>query len=82
MLTLTRPDIVSEVYRSYIDAGANIVETNTFSGTTIAQADYGLEALAYRLNFEAAQQLRNVIDTFCASEAGRDRVVFCAGAIG
>src|ERR1700741_3028112 len=55
LLVLTQPQIVSEIHRQYLEAGADLVETNTFNSTRIAQADYGLEAFAYELNFEAAK---------------------------
>ncbi|MEZ5917427.1 MAG: homocysteine S-methyltransferase family protein [Parvularculaceae bacterium] len=52
LLILSRPDIVTEMHRAYLRAGADVIETNTFSATTIAQSDYGMEALAYELNVE------------------------------
>ena len=52
MLSLTRPEIIKEIHRQYFLAGADIVETNTFSGTSIAQADYGLESAVYAINYE------------------------------
>jgi methionine synthase I (cobalamin-dependent) len=51
LLTLTRPEIVADIHRAYFEAGADIVETNTFNSTTVAQADYGMEALAPELNY-------------------------------
>ena len=51
LLSITRPDIIKEIHRQYFQAGADIVETNTFSGTTIAQADYHLEDAVYDLNY-------------------------------
>ena len=53
---LTRPDVIGDIHRAYLEAGADIIETNTFSSTAIAQADYGLEALAYELNLEGARR--------------------------
>ena len=50
LLVLTRPDIIAGIHRQYLDAGADIIETNTFSGTAIAQSDYGLESIVYELN--------------------------------
>lgn len=82
LLTLTRPDVVRAVYMSYLQAGAHLCETNTFSSTSIAQADYQLEHLAYRLNFEAAKQLRSTIDEYLATDEGRGRDCFVCGAIG
>lgn len=55
LLTLTQPEIIYEIHKEYLEAGADIVETNTFSGTSIAQADYGLEHIIYRLNYHAAK---------------------------
>src|SRR5687768_9092394 len=55
LLSLTRPDIITAIHRQYFEAGADIVETNTFSATTIAQADYQLEHLAYELNKVSAE---------------------------
>jgi 5-methyltetrahydrofolate--homocysteine methyltransferase len=64
LLSLTRPDIIKEIHAAYFEAGADIAETNTFSGTTIAMADYGMEELVYELNFESARLAREVADTF------------------
>ena len=55
ILCLTRPDVIREIHAAYFEAGADIAETNTFSGTTVAQADYGTEAIVYDLNKAAAQ---------------------------
>src|SRR5689334_20989633 len=52
LLTLTRPDIIGGIHAKYLDAGADIIETNTFTSTSIAMADYGMESLAYELNLE------------------------------
>ena len=54
LLSITRPDIIKEIHTEYFKAGADIAETNTFSSTTIAQADYKLEHIVYELNFESA----------------------------
>ncbi len=80
LLVLTRPDILREIHRQNLDAGADILETNTFSATTIAQADYGLEALARELNVEAAKLARQVCEEYEADHPGEPR--FVAGAIG
>ncbi|MDO6438464.1 homocysteine S-methyltransferase family protein [Cyclobacterium sp. 1_MG-2023] len=80
LLSLTRPDIIKAIHKAYFEAGADIVETNTFSSTTIAQEDYGLAALAYKLNFESAKIAREVADEFSANEPDKPR--FVAGAIG
>jgi 5-methyltetrahydrofolate--homocysteine methyltransferase len=78
LLILSRPDIVTTMHRAYLAAGAEIIETNTFSATTIAQADYGMESLAYEINVEGARLARAAADE--ASSPNRPRWV--AGAIG
>lgn len=80
LLSLIRPDIIKEIHREYFKAGADIVETNTFSGTTIAQADYYLEDIVYELNYESAKIAREVADEFIATEPNKPR--FVAGSIG
>ena len=80
VLVLTRPDVVASIHDAYFAAGADIVETNTFGATAIAQADYGLEALAYELNLEAARLARGAADEW--SERTPDRPRFVAGALG
>ncbi|TQE99940.1 MAG: methionine synthase [Spiribacter salinus] len=80
LLVLTRPDIITEIHRENLAAGANILETNTFSATTIAQADYGLEPLAREINVEAARLARAACDEFEAADPANPRLV--AGAIG
>ena len=60
LLSLTRPEIIKEIHAAYYEAGADIAETNTFSGTTIAQADYDLEAAVYDINFQSANIKRSV----------------------
>ena len=55
LLSLTRPEIILEIHEKYLEAGADIIETNTFSGTSIAQADYGLEEVVYELNKVSAE---------------------------
>jgi 5-methyltetrahydrofolate--homocysteine methyltransferase len=64
LLSLTRPDIIRAIHAEYFAAGADMVETNTFSGTTIAQADYALEHVVYELNYESARLAREVADEF------------------
>ena len=80
LLTLTRPEILGEIHHAYLEAGADIIETNTFTSTAIAQADYGLEALAYELNVEGARLARAAADEWSAKTPERPR--FVAGAIG
>ena len=76
LLSITQPEAVKEVHRQYFAAGADIVETNTFSGTTIGMADYYLEDIVYELNYESAKIARQVADEFT------DKPRFVAGAIG
>lgn len=80
LLSLTRPDIIRGIHAEYFAAGADMAETNTFSGTTIAQADYGLEPIVYELNYESARLAREVADEFTAREPHKPR--FVAGAVG
>lgn len=80
LLSITRPEIIKEIHAKYYEAGADIAETNTFSGTTIAQADYGLEHLVYDLNYQSAKIAREVADEFTKREPNKPR--FVAGAIG
>lgn len=80
LLSLTRPEIIKEIHAQYFAAGADIVETNTFSGTTIAQADYGLEKYVYDINFQSAKIAREVADEFTAREPNKPR--FVAGSMG
>lgn len=80
LLSITRPDIIKDIHRLYFEAGADIVETNTFSGTTIAQADYSLEDAIYDINFQSAKIAREVADQITASEPEKPR--FVAGSIG
>ncbi len=80
LLVLTRPDIIREIHLKNFEAGADIVETNTFSSTTIAQADYQMEHLAYELNLEAARLARQAADEVTARTPDKPRYV--AGALG
>ncbi|NOT45043.1 MAG: dihydropteroate synthase, partial [Acidobacteria bacterium] len=80
LLLLTRPDVIGSIHDAYLDAGADIIETNTFSSTAIAQADYGLESLAYELNVEGARVAREAADRWSARTPDRPR--FVAGAMG
>ncbi|MGA1376130.1 MAG: methionine synthase [Steroidobacteraceae bacterium] len=79
LLTLTQPEIVAEIHRAYFEAGADIVETNTFNSTTVAQADYGMEALVPELNYRAARIAREIADDV-AAKTGSPR--FVAGTLG
>lgn len=80
LLSITQPEAVKSVHRAYFEAGADIVETNTFSGTTIGMADYHMEDLVYELNFQSAKIAREVADEFTAKNPERPR--FVAGSIG
>ncbi|HXG90149.1 MAG TPA: methionine synthase [Vicinamibacterales bacterium] len=80
LLVLTRPDDIAGIHAQYLDAGADIIETNTFTATTISQADYGLEDLAYEINVEGARIARRVTDQWTARTPDRPR--FVAGSIG
>ena len=79
LLSITRPDIIEGIHRGFFEAGSDIVETNTFSGTTIAQADYGLEHRVRDINLAAARLARKVADEISEKEG---RPTFVAGAIG
>ena len=80
LLVLTRPEIIAGIHHAYLDAGADIIETNTFASTSIAQADYGLESVAYELNLAGARLARLAADEWSQRTPGRPR--FVAGAIG
>jgi 5-methyltetrahydrofolate--homocysteine methyltransferase len=80
LLCLTRPDVVRAVHDAYLAAGADIISTDTFAATRIAQADYGLADVAYEINVEAARIARSAADTAEAREPGRPR--FVAGSLG
>ncbi|MFC4236856.1 homocysteine S-methyltransferase family protein [Thalassospira xianhensis] len=80
LLSLTRPDIIKDIHLQYIAAGADLQGTNTFSATTIAQADYGMESLAYEINYESAKIARAACDEWEAAHPGDVR--FVNGAIG
>lgn len=80
LLSLTRPEIIEDIHRQYFEAGADIAETNTFSGTTVAQADYDLEKAVYDINYHSAKIARKVADEFTALNPAKPR--FVAGSIG
>ena len=80
LLSITQPTAIAEVHRKYFNAGADIVETNTFSGTRIALADYGMEELVYELNYESARIAKEVANEFTALQPDKPR--FVAGSIG
>ena len=78
VLSLTRPDVIADIHRQYLEAGADIIATNTFSSQRISQADYHLEAEAYEIAFEGAKIARQVADQFSTEEKPR----FVAGSMG
>ena len=78
LLSITRPDVIKEIHAQYLDAGADIIETNTFNSTTISMADYGMEDQVYNINVAAAKLAREVADQFSTPEQPR----FVAGSIG
>lgn len=80
LLSITRPDIIKDIHRQYLAAGADILETNTFSSTTIAQADYHLESIAYELNYQSAKIAKEVAVEFTKKDPSKPR--FVAGAMG
>ncbi|MCL6523490.1 MAG: homocysteine S-methyltransferase family protein [Thermoflavifilum sp.] len=80
LLNITQPQIIRQIHEAYLQAGADIIETNTFSSTRIAQADYDLQDLAYELNLSGARIAREAVDQFMANHDHKPR--FVAGAIG
>jgi len=80
LLNLTRPEVIQEIHRQYFQAGADIIETNTFNSTRISMADYGMESLAYELNVAGAKNARAAAEAVMAAEPGR--VCIVAGALG
>jgi 5-methyltetrahydrofolate--homocysteine methyltransferase len=80
LLSITQPQIIQAIHEAYLEAGADLIETNTFSGTSIAQADYQLEALAYEINLESARIARKAADKYNALTPDKPR--FVAGAMG
>ncbi|MGB5259544.1 MAG: methionine synthase [Gammaproteobacteria bacterium] len=80
LLVLTQPQIIADIHRQYLEAGADIIETNTFNATRVAMADYGMEELSYEINVAAARLARTVVDEFCAGHPGRPGYV--AGVLG
>lgn len=80
LLSLTKPEVIKEIHKEYLEAGADILGTNTFSSTTIAQADYAMEDLAYEMNVESARIAREAADEMTALTPDRPRLV--AGAMG
>jgi len=83
LLSLTQPQIIKEIHKQYLEAGADILETNTFNAQRISLADYHMESLAYEINLAAAKIARQAVDEFLASPAaGEKKIAFVAGAMG
>jgi 5-methyltetrahydrofolate--homocysteine methyltransferase len=80
LLSITQPAIIEGIHKEYLEAGADIIETNTFSSTLIAQADYDMQSLAYELNLASAKLARKAADEYTARDPSKPR--FVAGAIG
>jgi 5-methyltetrahydrofolate--homocysteine methyltransferase len=80
LLSLTRPDVIREIHEAYLEVGADIIETNTFSGTTVAQADYGLEKAVYDINYHGAKIAKEACDKY--NKINPDKPRFVAGSIG
>ncbi len=80
VLALTRPDVIKAIHASYLEAGADIIETNTFGGTFVAQADYHLEKVVFDINYESARLAKQVADEFTAKDPGKPR--FVCGSMG
>jgi 5-methyltetrahydrofolate--homocysteine methyltransferase len=80
LLCITQPEIIKQIHRDYLNAGADIIETNTFSGTEISQADYNLQDFVYEINFNAANIAKEVSNEFNIRNPSRPR--FVAGSIG
>ena len=80
LLSITQPQIIEGIHKEYLEAGADIIETNTFSSTVIAQADYDMQSVAYDINIASAKCARNAADEYTAKDPAKPR--FVAGAIG
>jgi 5-methyltetrahydrofolate--homocysteine methyltransferase len=83
LLSITQPEIIKDIHKEYLAAGADIIETNTFNSTSIAQADYDMQDFVYELNLAAAQCAREAVEAFCENQKSEIRnQKFIAGAIG
>ena len=80
MLSITQPEAIKEIHAAYFEAGADIIETNTFFGTTIAMADYEMEDWVYELNYQSAKIAKEVAAEFSAKNLNKPR--FVAGSMG
>ena len=79
LLSITQPKIIADIHREYLEAGVNIIETNTFNSNAPSMADYEMEDLVHELNFESAKIARNVVDDFNKNDS---QEVFVAGVLG
>ena len=80
LLSITQPDAISAIHEKYLESGADIIETNTFSSTSIGMADYGMESIVYELNFESAKIAKTAAEKFYKMDSNKPRLV--AGSIG
>ena len=80
LLSITQPQIISEIHKKYLDSGADILETNTFSSNSISMADYNMEDLVYELNFESAKIAKKLTDEYSIKDSSKPR--FVAGSVG
>ncbi len=80
LLSITQPEIIKEIHRSYLESGADIIETNTFSGTSIAQSDYKTEKFVYEINYQSAKMAKEAAEDFTQRNPNKPR--FVAGALG
>ena len=80
LLSITKPGVIRDIHEKYLEAGADIIETNTFNANRFSQADYHLESLVYEINLEAAKLAREAADKYTAMDPSRPR--FVAGAMG
>jgi len=80
MLSLTQPEVIKEIHQKYLEVGADIIETNTFSSTSIAMADYEMEAFVYEINFQSAKLAKEATQEYNLKDPSKPR--FVAGAIG
>jgi 5-methyltetrahydrofolate--homocysteine methyltransferase len=80
VLSLTQPHIIKEIHKLYLEAGSDIIETNTFNGTSISQADYHLEQIVYELNYQAAKIAKEAAEEYTKMNPNKPR--FVAGALG
>jgi 5-methyltetrahydrofolate--homocysteine methyltransferase len=80
VLVLTRPDVIEAIHREYLEAGADIIETNTFNAQAVSQADYALQPFVYEMNIEAARLARRAVDDYTRRDPSRPR--FVAGSLG